>query len=174
MQISEAIELIKDAPVHSGRPETWADFGCGNGVFTKALAHIIPDKSLIYAIDKSSQYLSTNKTQNVSIDFIKTDFVKDDLALPPLDGVLMGNSLHYVADKNLFLRKLVERQPGINIFIIIEYDIHKSNTWVPYPVKFQDLKKLFTDIGYNEIVKLAERRSVYQRGNIYACSALKK
>ena len=173
MEISEAFEMIRDADIDPSRPSAWADLGCGSGIFTHALARVRPEESLIYAVDKSNRFVPVNGLHGRTILFIKSDFENDDLSFPGLDGILMGNSLHYVRDKDAFIKKLIRIQPGLTTFIIIEYDITVSNPWVPYPVDFPGLKKLFSQNGFSGVVKLAERRSLFRRGNLYACS-LKK
>jgi SAM-dependent methyltransferase len=173
MQISEAIDMIRNAEIDNTRPVVWADLGCGNGVFTKALAHILPDQSTIYAIDRSDQSIQLPEKINVTLHFLRADFERDALPLPVLNGVLMGNSFHFVADKKSFLERLIREHPFIDTFIIIEYTIRQSNPWVPYPIDFPELKELFEKSGYKKIVQLAERKSVFQRGNMYACSARK-
>ena len=173
MKISEAIELIKYVPFNPEQSETWADLGCGNGLFTQALAILLPEGSLIYAVDKINHFMNPPDSGNVTISFLHADF-ENELLLPSrINGILMANSLHYVRDKKSFLQKLVTVNPGLSTFIIVEYEIKLSNPWVPYLIGFTDLKVLLENSGFKSIRKLSERRSVYQRGNIYACSAKK-
>lgn len=173
MKISEAIELIKDAPFNREHRSTWADLGCGNGLFTRALAGLLAEGSQVYAVDKIYHFMPPSGRGNATIDFIHDDF-ENEMTLPsPIHGVLMANSLHFVRDKNFFLQKLITVNPGLSTLIIIEYEILRSNPWVPYPIGFRDLKVLLEDSGFTGIRKLSERKSVYQRGNIYACSAEK-
>ena len=51
MQLSEAIQLIQH-PVTKEK-SAYADLGCGNGLFTKALAQLVAPQSVIYAVDKN-------------------------------------------------------------------------------------------------------------------------
>jgi predicted RNA methylase len=51
---------------------TWADLGCGNGVFAYALAEFLIDGSWIYAIDK--QQLLESPNIGVGIEFVKGNF----------------------------------------------------------------------------------------------------
>src|SRR5207237_9801429 len=57
MELHTAIELIKPGitPVQNAR---WADLGCGQGLFTRALAQIIGKESTIYAVDANSHALN--------------------------------------------------------------------------------------------------------------------
>ena len=170
MKIDDAIHLIKGANFNKNQPGVWADLGCGKGVFTKALASILPDQSTIYAVDKTRQHLQQPTEKNIKIEFIQADFEKGESVLPPLDGVLMANSLHYVANKETFLHRLQPVFNGKGAFIIVEYDIMKANTWVPYPIDYKHLKELFFQVGFENITKLGERPSIYGRGNLYAAS----
>ena len=52
MQLSEAIELIQKINIPGNKPQVWADLGCGDGLFTRALATLLPEGSIIHAVDK--------------------------------------------------------------------------------------------------------------------------
>ncbi|HCW09353.1 MAG TPA: hypothetical protein DGG95_18515, partial [Cytophagales bacterium] len=98
MQIPECIQLIERGFPKKIDKLIWADLGCGNGLFTKALASLLGKKSKIFALDKTHQIIEPIYHYS-EIEFIKTDFVGEPLTLKNLDGVLMANSLHYVKDK---------------------------------------------------------------------------
>ena len=51
MTLDDAVSLIAGAaqPRWPGA-ETWADLGCGDGTFTKALAMTLPARSLVHAL----------------------------------------------------------------------------------------------------------------------------
>lgn len=55
MKRQEAVNLIEKAIQYSDKPQIWADLGCGDGTFTHALAHLLPNGSHIYAIDAQAQ-----------------------------------------------------------------------------------------------------------------------
>ena len=170
MQPSDAIRLIQSAAIKE-KPASWADLGCGNGVFTGALASLLPAGSYIHAVDKTEQHLQPVPQKNVSIHFHLADFAKDVLPFSSLDGILMANALHYVKDKLPLLEQLKNKLLPDGIFILVEYDITQANHWVPYPVNFIRLQQLFLDAGFSNCKKLGERPSIYQRGNLYACQA---
>jgi ubiquinone/menaquinone biosynthesis C-methylase UbiE len=154
-------------------PSRWADLGSGSGLFTTALASLLPPHSTIYAIDRNpspATRATPSTPTTVSIQSIKADFVKTTLPLPELDGILMANSLHYVRDKTALIRNLQRNnlRPRHN-FIIIEYDTDRPTPiWVPYPISFTTLQTLFKDLGYQTITRLAEQPSVYNRNLIYS------
>lgn len=170
MKLTEAIDLIKNAPVKNIQPASWADLGCGDGLFTYALAILLMPGSCIYAIDRLLQQRNEATANKVEIRFQQTDFISDDLHLTKLDGILMANSLHYVKDKRALLTKLKQYLSKSGIFIIVEYDTLKANPWVPYPVNPEQLKQLFASAGYPEFIKTGERESVYGPYKIYACT----
>lgn len=170
MQISEAVELLSGVELNASRPSLWADLGCGDGFFTGILAGMLPAGSRIYALDSQFQTLKKSAADNIQIVFQKVDFIIDDLHLPVLNGILMANSLHYVANKDNFLDKISTFLKPDGMFIIIEYDTTRSNRWVPFPIDFKNLSKLFADKGYSNIRKIGERESIYNREKMYACT----
>lgn len=169
MDIKEAIAFIENEFLQNqSAPSHWADLGCGSGLFTRALSYYLKPGSKIYAVDKANPSdLKLSEEQNQLIP-IQGDFEKDSLPVPKLDGILMANSLHYVRDKYAFLTKC--RQSFSNdSFLIIEYDTDTPvKHWVPYPVSFTLLSRLFESVGFHEITKLKERRSVFGDTFMYA------
>jgi len=151
MNADDAVKLIEKG-ITTTQLQRWADLGCGNGMFTNALASLLPAGSKVIAVDKERQNLP---------NFIQADFIDDDLQLGPLDGILMANSLHYVKDKSPLLRKF-----NIPKFLIIEYDTTRSNPWVPYPISYANLEQLAAGIGY-DVIRLATQPSRFG-GTIYS------
>ena len=170
MQLSEAIELIRHHSHSKTAGAVWADLGCGAGLFTFALAHLLPPGSRVYGVDKNpvnfGPWLQPEGIRTLSVQL---DFVADHLPLPALDGILMANSLHYVADQPALLDRLARSlKPGGRL-LIVEYDTDKPvPQWVPYPLSFQSLRRLFEKAGYRTVQKLGERPSVYGRARMYA------
>jgi len=161
MTHQEAVSFIKDA-VKADAIQYWADLGCGSGTFTRALLALLPADSHVTAIDRENQSLNL-----ADADFIKANFEKDKLDLSDLDGILIANALHYVADKPALIRKLEPMFANFPRFIIIEYDTDRSNAWVPHPISIKNLKALFNSLGYRNVEKLNERRSAYGSGKMY-------
>lgn len=167
MEIQQAAALIKKGIVYTSTPQSWADLGCGSGVFTAALAGVLPSNSNIAAIDKTLQVLDAAMGNRVAVHFQQADFVNDDLALSELDGLLMANAIHFVKDKELLIKKL-ENYLKVPKFLIVEYDHSRPNQWEPYPFPFTELKNLFNRLGYRYIEKIGEQTSIYS-GIMYAC-----
>lgn len=168
MTIQEAQELIKGFGENSSsQPQIWADLGCGSGIFTKALAGLLPTDSTIFAIDKQPQNLPAQFAQT-AIHFQSGDFLTDSLSVPPLDGILMANALHYVSDKKKLIRALEGYFGETGQFLIVEYDTQAANPWVPFPIDLQSISSLFADLGYDSIKKLGARTSIYGPQDIYS------
>ena len=148
-------------------PQYWADLGCGNGVFTEVLANFLPAQSRIIAVDKSDHQLAQTMGDNVSVAFQRADFTEANLQLPELDGILMANALHFVKDKETLIKKLEKHFKSSPQFLIVEYDHTQPNRWVPYPVPFEELKKIFLKLGYHTIERIGDQRSLYG-GIMYA------
>ena len=172
MELQDAITLIQPAFKANNSPMHWADLGCGAGLFSEALAHILPQGSTVFAIDRAPQSLIPT-TQNV-IQFIQADFTKDLPILPFLDGILMANSLHFVEEKHLLLQKLSTLLKSDGQFIIIEYDTDIPNPWVPFPISQFSLLTLLQQCGYDNSIKLGTRKSVYRQGDLVSFLFSKK
>jgi len=171
MQLSEAIQLIQH-PVTKEK-SAYADLGCGNGLFTKALAQLLAPQSTIYAVDKNQTALNSFSVDaNIQLQKINIDFIKDDLPFKNLSGILMANSLHYVEDKTAFLLKAKASLAQDGYFLIVEYDTDKANHWVPYPVSFSSIHNLFERINFHSVQKLQAYPSRYWR-NMYSALIIK-
>lgn len=166
MELNEAIELIRYEGIAGAGSSAWADLGCGPGLFSRALAGLLQPGSTVYAIDKEP--VSIEGENGVTIKPLQLDFVASDLPLQDLDGILMANSLHYVKDQYGFIRKAGSYLKPGGSFIIIEYDTDKANPWVPYPLSYHSLLRLFHKAGYTDITRLHEHPSIYGRANIYS------
>lgn len=152
-------------------PGTWADLGCGDGTFTRALAQLLASGSVVHAVDVDAAALANipRGRDGVAIVTHQADFTQQPWPFDErLHGILMANSLHYVRDQDAFVRECATRLTDNGRFIIVEYDLERPNRWVPYPVSRRGLTALFTAAGYSSPVWLGSRPSVYQRGEMYA------
>ena len=171
MTNNQAIALI-DQGVENGKPQSWIDLGCGTGVFTTALATILPAHSRILGVDRTAQHLPPTMGKQVSIEFLQTDFELTLPKLPVVDGILLANSLHFVKDKMTLVRSLETLFETTKRFLIVEYDTLTPNTWVPYPIDLESLKNMFGDLGGYSISKLGQRRSLYGSAMLYGALAV--
>jgi ubiquinone/menaquinone biosynthesis C-methylase UbiE len=169
MTLNQAIDLIRDPRLMVPGSTTWADLGSGEGLFTRALASLLQEGSKIFAVDKEAEPSKIiSPKPEVSIEKIKADFVREAWPFHSLDGLMMANSFHFVDDKQRFIGKMLTHlNPGGRI-LIIEYDMDRSNHWVPYPISFQQLDQLFAGLGLGRFTKISERASAYNRSSIYS------
>jgi SAM-dependent methyltransferase len=171
VMISRGDSFDGGATIGAAGPGIWADLGCGDGTFTRALTHLLAPGSVVHAVDVDDVALASVALEQgrVSIVTHHADFVQQPWPFDErLDGILMANSLHYVRDQETFVRECDTRLEADGRFIIVEYDFERANRWVPYPVSRRRLTALFTAAGYSSPVWLGSRRSVYQRGEMYA------
>ncbi len=168
MNHSDHVHLIRGG-VSSG---TWADFGSGAGAFTLALADLLGAGAQIYSIDRDAGALEQQKAAmraqfpDRSLTYLRADFTQK-LELPPLDGLLMANSLHFVKAKAPVLERMrAYLKPG-GRFILVEYNVDAGNTWVPYPFSFETWRDLAGANGFRD-TRLLERRPSRFLGEIYS------
>lgn len=165
MNTEEAKDLISGE--FSDSQEFWADLGCGKGAFTYALAELLPAESKIYAVDLQKQNLRKFHKE-VSIDFQQGNFENNELIFPLMNGILIANSLHFVKHKKALIKRLEKYFKQNNEkWIIVEYDHSVPNQWEPYPIPFDELKLMFSQLGYSKIEKVSERKSVFG-GKMYS------
>ena len=174
MNIQQATNLIAAAaPLlpHPAHPQHWADLGCGAGLFTEALAGLLPPGSRVDGVDTKPTLRQQVTAGGVTISPMRADFVKDNLPFRNLDGILMANSLHYAKDKTALLPKLRACMQADAPLIIIEYDTNTPvPTWVPYPISYASLvESLGNDYA---IQKLGQQPSAFGRSQLYAAIAI--
>ena len=172
MDVGDAIEMLAPAGIENLGPGTWADLGCGDGVFTRALASVLAVGSTIHAMDRDATALRTLPATygGAAIQAHRGDFTRQPWPFSGLDGILMANSLHYVADQEAFVRACVARAPAKPRFLIVEYDTDAPNRWVPHPVSRTALARLFAAAGYPAIRVVGTRPSIYHRASLYAAA----
>ncbi len=173
MNHSDHVALLRPGVPQPGG--TWADFGSGGGAFTLALAELLGPESRIFSVDRDRHSLSSQaeplrrQYPRVHVDFLLADFTTD-LQLPPLDGLVMANSLHFVSQKHPVVEKLRNcLKPG-GRFLLVEYDVDQGNRWVPYPLSFESWKTLAADAGLQQTELLQRRPSRFLKG-FYSASS---
>ncbi len=117
--------------------KTWADFGAGSGAFTSALLENLGLEGQVYAVDKSLRGLA----KHPQITPVQADFTWK-LELPPLDGILLANSLHYVRKQAEFLQSLKNYLKPSGCLIVVEYQDRRASPWVPFPLPFERLAQI--------------------------------
>ncbi len=105
-----------------------------------------------------------------TVHYIAADFTRR-LDLPPLDGVVMANSLHFQREKGPVLQ-LVRGylRPGGRL-ILVEYNVDQGNWWVPYPLSYRTWEALARQNGFTDTRLLATVPSRYL-GEMYSALSM--
>ena len=170
MRLRDAIDMLAESGVEALGPTIWADLGCGDGTFTRALADMLASGSLIHAIDLDGSALRRipSAHKGVRISTHRGDFMKQPWPFAGLDGILMANSLHYVENQAAFIRDCESHMRLPRRFLLVEYDVSEANRWVPYPVSQTRVTTLFERAGYSSVRVLRSRPSLYRRASLYS------
>ena len=174
MDHNDHVNLLRPADLPPGG--TWADFGAGSGAFTLALRELVGPHANIYAVDKDARALRElekdhrekfSTAQNVHT--LRADFT-GPLSLPPLDGIVMANSLHYFKDKVKVLRHVRSFLKLNGALLLVEYNVDLGNPWVPQPISFEAFRELAPRAGFSEPQLLAKAPSRFLR-EFYSAAA---
>ncbi len=169
MDHQDHVRLLGNVPQPGS---TWADFGSGGGAFTLALAECVGATGVIYSIDKDAgaiqrqQQALRSRFPQVAVHYLTADFTRP-LQLPPLDGVVMANSLHFLADKDAALGLMRGYLQPQGQLLIVEYNVERGNTWVPYPFSYPTWQALARKNGFHPTRLLATQPSRFL-GEIYS------
>lgn len=175
MNHQDHVALLKKGISQPGG--VWADFGSGDGAFTLALAELVGPTAEIYSIDKKKSSLRRQESAMRShfpqhkIHFLPADFTKP-LDLPPLDGLIMANSLHFHKQKDPLLKQIIGYLKDGGRLILVEYDVDRGNMWVPHPLSFTTWQKTAARNGLQDTQLLETRPSRFLR-RIYAALSYK-
>src|SRR5512135_2757385 len=157
-----------------GTSSTWADLGSGWGAFTLALADILGPGNTIYSIDKDAGALRDQRQAMatrfpaVTVHYRNADFTHA-LDLPPLDGIVAANSLHFVREKSGVLRSIRDALKPYGRLVIVEYNVDQGNMWVPYPFSYPSWERMAAQAGFTGTRLLATRPSAWLR-EIYSAA----
>ncbi len=175
MDHADHLNLIRKGVPNQGG--VWAEFGSGRGAFTLALAELIGLNGVIFSVDKDRWVLKEQERaikkrfvgQEPRIHYLAADYTFL-LDLPPLDGLLMANPLHFQRDKKTILRAILGYlSPGGGL-ILVEYNIKRGNPWVPYPIPYNDWQVLAMECGFINTRILGVRTSRSMR-EIYSAAS---
>lgn len=178
MQHHDHVNLLRDGIPGAGGH--WADFGSGRGAFTLALAELIGSQGTIYSVDMDQKALRTQQDafrRNFAGDaspelrFIHADFTRP-LDLPPLEGIVMANSLHFLRHKEPVLILLFKYLKPFGRLLLVEYNLERGNPWVPFPVPFPAWELLAEGVGFTKTTLLKRRPSRTMR-EIYSALSIK-
>lgn len=175
MNHTDHVNLLRDGvPRHEG---VWADLGAGTGAFTLALADLLGARGTIYAVDKHAGALREQvPLMRAQFPIIKhytqiADFT-GPLKLPPLDGIVMANALHFVKDKDPVLDSILGwLKPGGRL-LLVEYGTDQGNPWVPFPFSYPTWEAMADAAGFEKTRLMARRASSFS-GEIYSAVSFK-
>lgn len=166
----EAVALIRPA-VASG--EAWAELGAGHGTFTKALGELAGPTGSVWASDRDPAAVHALEQLalpgGTPLRVARCDFARSP-DLPPVDGVLMANALHFARDQESVLRHAVYQLKRGGKLLLVEYDRTRGTPWVPFPVPPARFRELAAAVGLEEPEEVGRRASRYHR-EMYAAMA---
>ena len=155
---------------------TWADLGSGTGAFTLALAELIGAEGRIYSVDKDAgalreqERVMRERFPAVSVTYRIADFTRP-LSLPPLDGIVMANALHFQRDKEPVVRAIKAcLKPGGRL-LLVEYNVDQGNLWVPHPLSYSTWEALAGRCGFAHTRLLAKLPSRFLK-EIYSAESM--
>jgi ubiquinone/menaquinone biosynthesis C-methylase UbiE len=160
--------IVPGMPQPGGR---WAELGSGTGIFTLTLRDVLGEQVEIFSVDRDAGALDRQRRAfaerypDANIHFIQADFTHP-LDLPPLDGILMANSLHFVkvGQQAAVLQQVCRHlKPDGGKLVIVEYNAERGNMWVPYPVSYDAFVRLATAAGLRNVRQLAAVPSRFLR-----------
>ena len=159
MDHRDHVELLRGGVEPAGPDGAdWADLGSGSGAFTLALADLLGSGGRIVSVDRDAGALReqaramAERFPATELRQVVADFT-GDLALlgaPPLDGLVMANSLHFHTDQAAVVRHVTSLlRPGGRL-VLVEYDADRGNPWVPHPLSFDTWRRVAQDAGLTE------------------------
>ncbi len=175
MNHQDHVELLRRGVPGAGG--VWADIGSGDGAFTLAVRELVGPDAALYSVDQDRGRLDAQRRAfRAMFPHAPPQFIPADLTgpldLPPLDGLVMANVLHFFRDKDAVLRRLVAYlKPGGRL-LLVEYNVDTGNPWVPYPLSFETYARLAPRCGLTPPERLAARPSRFLR-EIYSALAFR-
>jgi ubiquinone/menaquinone biosynthesis C-methylase UbiE len=154
MDHKDHVDLLRAADLRQGG--IYADLGAGSGAFTLALRELIGPDATIYGVDKDRAALHELDTAHRhrfatsrNLILLNEDFTRLN-SIPPLDGVMMANSLHFFKHKEKILRHVHGLLKPDGALLLVEYNVDSGNLWVPHPLTFETYRALVPRAGFSE------------------------
>lgn len=175
MNHRDHVALLRPAQLPAGG--VWADLGSGDGAFTLALGELVGPTATVYAVDRDRKALDrlqrawAGMFPGVLVHTVQADLA-GPLPLPPLNGVIMANALHYFRDKAPLLRRVADLLTDGGRLLLVEYNVDEGNMWVPYPLTFDTYRRLAPTCGFSAPRLLATRPSSFLT-EFYSAEAFK-
>jgi predicted methyltransferase len=182
MEHIDHVNLLRDGVPTGG---VWADLGSGGGAFTLALADLLRPDGVIYSVDRDGRALRRQADAmraafpRTAVQYLQSDYTRPlersasfPAGLPPLDGVVMANALHFQRQRErAVVLRLVHGylKPGGRL-IVVEYNTDRGNLWVPHPFSYATWERLAGAAGFDAVRLLARRPSRFL-GEIYSALA---
>jgi ubiquinone/menaquinone biosynthesis C-methylase UbiE len=177
LAVSKEHDLIAPAiPLLGGY---WAELGSGTGIFTVELYKLVGPRGEIFSVDKNRHAMEKQKRTfetdypEANIHFLQVDFT-GKLDLPPLDGILMANSLHFVPfdQQRTLVTQICSYLKPNGILLIVEYEARHGNLWVPHPINYDSFDFLAGEAGMVDIHRLASIPSSFM-SEMYSAVAIR-
>jgi SAM-dependent methyltransferase len=175
MNHNDHVALLRPGVGPPAGDAIWADVGAGDGAFTLALADLLGPGATIFAVDRDRRALEKGSAAvaarfpEVRLHPVVADFT-ESLNLPPLDGIVMANALHFVGRKEPVLARLRAILKPDGRFLLVEYNADRGNVWVPHPLSFATWLDTATRAGFGRVEFLGRVPSRFL-GEIYSSIA---
>jgi ubiquinone/menaquinone biosynthesis C-methylase UbiE len=132
----------------------WADFGCGDGVFTTVLQEILGPSGQVVAVDIEPQAIERLRRRfkrdhpQVGLETRVADLTQP-ISLPELDGFVIANALHFVdpTRRGAVFSNLATYLKGGGRAVVVEYNTRTPSPAVPFPLDPDDFLTLAADSG---------------------------
>ena len=175
MDHRDHVRLLREGVIGGGK--IWADLGSGEGAFTLALADLLGPIGSIHTVDRDGCALRVQMRAlgdafpKVSVTPLVADFTMP-LELPPLDGIVMANSLHFCRDKLAVLRLVGGCLRPAGRLVLVEYDTDHGNPWVPFPISYRSWATVAAEAGFRETRQVESVPSRFL-GSIYSALSVR-
>jgi SAM-dependent methyltransferase len=180
VQHADHVALLR--PGVPAAAKVWADFGAGRGAFSLALAELLGPNATLYLVDRDAGALRetaravASRYPGVAVHPLAADFTRPlPPTLPPLDGAVMANALHFVPDAGkpaVVARLAAALKPGGRL-LLVEYNVDRGNMWVPHPLTYARWEALARQNGFAHTRLLATRPSSFLK-EFFAAESISK